>query len=53
MTRQEKIERYIDSVVQDMDWKTMQLTLSDYLYEEFKHDSDEQIDEMYNEHFEE
>ena len=53
MTRQEKIERYIDSVINDMDWKTMALTLSDYLYEELKHDSDEQIDEMYNEHFEE
>jgi len=52
MTREEKIERYIDSVVQDMDWKTMQLTLSDYLYEELKHDSDKQIDEMYNDHFE-
>ena len=52
MTREEKIERYIDSVVQDMDMKTMYLCLCDFLHEDLKHESDEEIDQRYNEYFE-
>ena len=51
MTREEKIERYIDTVVQDMDMKTMYLCLCDFLYEDLKHESDEEIDQRYNEYF--
>jgi len=52
MTREEKIERYVDAVVQDMDWKTMYLSICDFLYEDLKHESDEEIDQRYNEYFE-
>ena len=38
MTREEKIQRYIDSVIEGMDWKTMCL----YIYESI---------EMYKDHF--
>ena len=53
MTREEKIERYVDAVVQDMDMKTMYMCLCDFLYEELKHESDDEVDERYNEYFEE
>jgi hypothetical protein len=52
MTRYEKTTRYIESVLQDMDWKTMYEALYDSMLYELKDSTDEQIDEMYNEHFE-
>ena len=52
MTRQEKIDRYIESVVQGMDWKTMYHYVYDSIEEDLKGSTDEQIDEMYNYHFE-
>ena len=52
MTRHEKTTRYIDSVLQDMDWKTMYQALYDSMLYELKDSTDEQIDEMYNYHFE-
>ena len=52
MTREEKIERYIDSVVQNMDLKTMYHYVYESIEEELKGSTDEQIDEMYNYHFE-
>ena len=52
MTREEKIERYIESVVQGMDWKTMYHYVYESIEEDLKDSTDEQIDEMYNYHFE-
>jgi hypothetical protein len=52
MTRYEKTTRYIESVLQDMDWKTMYETLYDSMLYELKDSTAEQIDEMYNEYFE-
>ena len=53
MTRQEKIERYIDCVIDNMDYKTMYLYVYESIEEDLKDSTDEQIDEMYNYHFEE
>ena len=53
MTRHEKIERYIDSVLQDMDWKTMYQAMYASMLYNLKDATEEQIDEMYNEYFEE
>ena len=52
MTREEKNDRYIESVVQGMDWKTMCHYVYDSIEEDLKGSTDEQIDEMYNYHFE-
>jgi len=52
MTRKEKIERYIYEVVQNMDHKTMLYVLNEFLHEELKDESDEEIDQRYNEYFE-
>jgi len=51
MTREEKIERYIDSVIEGMDWKTMYHYVYESIEESLNGDTDEQIDEMYNHHF--
>jgi len=51
MTRYEKTTRYIESVLQDMDWKTMYQALYESMLYELKDSTDEQIDEMYNYHF--
>jgi hypothetical protein len=51
MTRHEKTTRYIESVLQDMDWKTMYAALYDAMLYDLKDSTDEQIDEMYNYHF--
>ena len=51
MTREEKIQRYIFSVVQGMDWKTMYHYVYDSIEEDLKDSTDEQIDEMYNDYF--
>tara|TARA_B100000900_G_scaffold149137_1_gene126606 strand:- start:3084 stop:3251 length:168 start_codon:yes stop_codon:yes gene_type:complete len=52
MTREEKIDRYIESVVQGMDWKTMYHYVYESIEEDLKDIADEQIDELYNEYFE-
>jgi len=41
MTREEKIERYVDAVVQDMDYKTMYECVYEYIYESLGFESDE------------
>ncbi len=51
MTREEKIQEYIDSVIEGMDWKTMYHYVYESIEESLKGDTDEQIDEMYNHHF--
>ena len=51
MTREEKIERYIDSVIDGMDWKTMYHYVYESIEEDLKDSTDEQIDELYNEYF--
>ena len=53
MTREEKIERYALAVVQDMDYKTMYESLYEYIYESLGFESDEYIEDLYNEYFEE
>ena len=54
MTREEKIERYVDAVVQNMDWKTMYTYCYETISANIEHDhTDEEIDELYNEYFEE
>ena len=54
MTREEKIERYVDAVVQNMDWKTMYTYIYETICESMDHDhTDEEIDVLYNEYFEE
>jgi hypothetical protein len=52
MTREEKIERYIASVIDKMDYTTMYMYVWESISETIENDSDEQIDEMYNYHFE-
>ena len=53
MTREEKIERYVDAVVQDMDWQTMYTYCYETMYWNLQHDHTyEEIDELYNEYFE-
>ena len=54
MTRQEKIERYIDAVIEGMDYKSMYEYVYDTMTEGFAsyNITDEQIDELYNEYFE-
>jgi hypothetical protein len=53
MTREEKIERYIASVIDQMDYTTMYMYVWESISEAIENDTDEQIDERYNEHFEE
>ena len=53
MTREEKIERYVDAVVQNMDWKTMYTYCYETISANIEHDhTDEEFDELYNEYFE-
>jgi hypothetical protein len=52
MTREEKIERYIASVIDQMDYTAMYMYVWESISEAIENDSDEQIDEMYNYHFE-
>ena len=53
MTREEKIERYIHAVVQDMGWKAMYTYCYETISANIGHDhTDEEIDELYNEYFE-
>jgi hypothetical protein len=52
MTREEKIERYVDTVVQGMDWKTMYTYCYESIYEALNSEPDKYIDDLYNEYFE-
>ena len=52
MTREEKIERYTNAVVESMDHKTMYQALYEYIYESIAFESDEYIEDAYNEYFE-
>tara|TARA_E500000318_G_scaffold98553_1_gene99949 strand:- start:98 stop:316 length:219 start_codon:yes stop_codon:yes gene_type:complete len=51
MTREEKIQRYIESVIEGMDWKAMYHYVYESIEESLSGDTDAQIDEMYNYHF--
>ena len=53
MTRQEKIERYIDYIIDRMDYKTMYLYVYESIDEDLKDSTEEQIDNLYNEYFKE
>ena len=52
MTREEKIERYVDAVVQNMDHKAMYDIIYEYIYESLGFESDEYVEDLYNEYFE-
>ena len=53
MTREEKIERYVDAVVQDMNYKDMyEYVYATMLYGLKQSTTDEEFDELYNEYFE-
>lgn len=52
MTREEKIERYANAVVDSMDHKTMYQAIYEYIYESIASESDEYIEDVYNEYFE-
>jgi hypothetical protein len=53
MTREEKIERYVDAVVQNMDYKDMyEYIYATMLYGLEQSTTDEEFDELYNEYFE-
>jgi hypothetical protein len=54
MTRYEKTTRYIDSVIEGMDWKDMYRYVFDNMLYDLEHSAtDEEIDELYNEYFDE
>ena len=54
MTREEKLEHYINAVIEGMDYKTMYQYVYDTMTEGLAsyNITDEQIDELYNEYFE-
>ena len=52
MTREEKIERYIASVIDQMDYTTMYMYVWESISKDIEDSTDEQIDEMYSCHFE-
>ena len=53
MTRQEKIERYIDCVIDNMDYKTMHLYVYDTMKYSMEHDpTAQEFADLYNEYFE-
>ena len=53
MTRYEKLTHYIENVIEGMDFKTMYQYIFDNMLYDLKDSTDEQIDELYNEYFEE
>ena len=54
MTRYEKLTHYIDSVIEGMDWKDMYRYVFDNMLYDLEHSAtDEEIDELYNEYFDE
>jgi len=53
MTRHEKLTRYIEAVIECMDYKDMyQYIYSNMLYDHEHSTTDEELDELYNEYFE-
>jgi len=53
MTRYEKLTRYIENVIEGMDFKTMyQYIFENMLYDLEHSTTDEELDELYNEYFE-
>jgi hypothetical protein len=53
MTRYEKTTHYIESVIEGMDFKDMYQYVFDTMLYDLKDSTDEQIDEMYNDYFNE
>ena len=53
MTREEKLERYVQKVVDDMDFNTMYECVYDFIYEDLKDVSDKEVDRRYKEYFNE
>jgi hypothetical protein len=54
MTREEKIERYVDSVIEGMDHKTMYIYAHETMVRHIHTTMcDKDVDEMYNEYFNE
>ena len=53
MTRHEKLTRYIEAVIEGMDYKDMyEYIYSNLLYDLEHSTTDEELDELYNEYFE-
>ena len=53
MTRHEKLTRYVEAVIEGMDFKDMyQYIYSNMLYDLEHSTTDEELDELYNEYFE-
>jgi len=54
MTRHEKLTRYVEGVIEGMDYKDMyEYIYSNLLYDLEHSTTDEELDELYNEYFEE
>tara|TARA_Y100000996_G_scaffold358666_1_gene300431 strand:- start:290 stop:457 length:168 start_codon:yes stop_codon:yes gene_type:complete len=54
MTRYEKTTHYIDSVIEGMDFKDMYRYIFDTMLYDLEHSAtDEEIDELYNDYFNE
>ena len=54
MTRYEKLTRYVEAVIEGMDYKDMYEYIYSSLCFDLEHSTtDEEIDELYNEYFEE
>ena len=53
MTRYEKLTNYIDNVIEGMDFKDMYRYIFDTMLYDLEHSTtDEELDELYNEYFE-
>ena len=53
MTRYEKLTHYIENVIEGMDFKTMYQYIFDNMLYDLEHSTtDEELDELYNEYFE-
>ena len=53
MTRYEKLTSYIENVIEGMDFKTMYQYIFDNMLYDLEHSTtDEELDELYNEYFE-
>ena len=54
MTRYEKLTRYVEAVIEGMDYKDMYEYIYNGLCFDLEHSTtDEELDELYNEYFEE
>ena len=52
MTREEKIERYIASLIDQMDFETMYMYVWESMMKDIENISDEHIDKIYDNRFE-